>query len=394
MHPKQHRLPILYPLVFSLVVLLWGCSGNPKTAPKFLREEIEKRPAGSGAREVYGTNCPFGGGTGVTRFAHKNNLFAGTLRGGIFRSGNGGRSWEPVNSGLEANEITDFIVDKDVLIAGTRNGIFRSADDGATWKGVTKSVGNSHVEQLVLFGDKMLATILNEGVLYSDNRGESWIPLTPHVNGGSSEGPFSYYKTFEESLKRARSLAVVGDTLVAAEGGNTYRSKDIFNWKYSDGGFDSTARIYSLTEFKGNLYAGIKKSFYRSTDAGRSWMESREEFTKDYVRSFVADNQLCVEARGSLHCAESDESPWTVIEIPDTQIIEMTTIGNTVIVGTNRGIFYREKNNFSAAWQQATGFSAFGDSGSLIKVNRSRFVISGYFLYRSDNDGESDRGRC
>jgi photosystem II stability/assembly factor-like uncharacterized protein len=64
-------------------------------------------------------------------------VFAGTLRGGVFRSLDSGVTWSDANSGLTEMWVTSLAASSPAypptLYAGTSNGVFRSTDGGATW---------------------------------------------------------------------------------------------------------------------------------------------------------------------------------------------------------------------------------------------------------------------
>src|SRR5437868_3983997 len=60
-------------------------------------------------------------------------------RGDLFRSSDGGRTWEPV-SGMHNKSIRSFAVsqtDPNILVAGALDGVFRSDDRGKTWRRIS-----------------------------------------------------------------------------------------------------------------------------------------------------------------------------------------------------------------------------------------------------------------
>src|SRR5215467_12608687 len=65
-----------------------------------------------------------------------NTVYAGTLGLGIFKSVDGGRTWEPSSSGLTNRTVRALVIDPSdsrILYAGTIDGVFRSLDAGASW---------------------------------------------------------------------------------------------------------------------------------------------------------------------------------------------------------------------------------------------------------------------
>ena len=62
-----------------------------------------------------------------------DNLYAGTIVGGIFRSSISGGSWTGVNSGLTNNNVRALVVSGADVFATTDSGVFLSTNEGASW---------------------------------------------------------------------------------------------------------------------------------------------------------------------------------------------------------------------------------------------------------------------
>lgn len=111
--------------------------------------------------------------------ASGNELFAGTNRGGIFRSSNQGESWTPVNNdSLLTSTIENLVVKGPHLFAGTlSHGVFRSSDNGATWKHLNLVAGALENRSLAVLGSMLFAGTHDSGVYRSINDGDSWTPV-------------------------------------------------------------------------------------------------------------------------------------------------------------------------------------------------------------------------
>lgn len=58
--------------------------------------------------------------------------------GGVFRSGDGGRTWQPSGLQGEAVRALEFSPSQpETIVAGTRSGVFRSRDTGTTWERIS-----------------------------------------------------------------------------------------------------------------------------------------------------------------------------------------------------------------------------------------------------------------
>ena len=115
-------------------------------------------------------------------------LYAGTGGGGVFKSGNGGVSWKDFNEGLSSLSITSLYIDPentDIVLAGAYHpatptdvyvgeasgGVFRSRDGGRTWEG--SSLLNIHIFSLA-------ADPARPGVVYAG----AWGGLYRSFDGG------------------------------------------------------------------------------------------------------------------------------------------------------------------------------------------------------------------
>src|SRR6266849_7519246 len=79
-------------------------------------------------------------------------LYAGTP-GGVFKSANGGESWNPVNTGLSSSSVRALAIDPltpATLYAGTSGGVFRSANGGGSWTAVNMGLTTTDVRALAI----------------------------------------------------------------------------------------------------------------------------------------------------------------------------------------------------------------------------------------------------
>src|ERR1039457_6720515 len=99
------------------------------------------------------TGGPLGGGGYILALAidstNSQNIYAGTLGGGVYKSTNGGGSWGPVNSGLTNLYVYSLAIDpknSQTVYAGTEGGVYKSTNGGGLWSpaiiGLTHLVNN------------------------------------------------------------------------------------------------------------------------------------------------------------------------------------------------------------------------------------------------------------
>ena len=262
-------------LVLCLVLSLAGpCAGVPA---------IWAADTGSWAQ------LPLYGG-GVTSLAidplTPTTVYAGTYRGGVFRSTDSGDDWTAVNSGLTSQDIRCLAIDPltpTTLYAGTwGGGVFRSADTGITWTAV--STGLTHHDVYALAVNPTSPTTVYAGtyggVFRSVDSGTTWNV----VNSGLTN-------------VHVQSLAInplTPTTLYAGVtlGGGVFRSTDSgTTWSAVNTGL-SDCWIQSLAInplAPAALYAGTKGGVFRSTDSGATWTGADTGLTYHVVWSLAID---------------------------------------------------------------------------------------------------------
>lgn len=105
-------------------------------------------------------------------------LFAGGDLGSVFRSRNGGRTWEP--AGLTGKRVNDLVWLGPFLYAAAEGGIYRSEDAGASWLRLSENLG-SRLPTRLLFPlapaaglEAFLGT--DQGVFHTEDGGHHWEP--------------------------------------------------------------------------------------------------------------------------------------------------------------------------------------------------------------------------
>lgn len=100
---------------------------------------------------------------------------------GVWRSKDGGITWEPINEDMESlivNEIAVFDTEPTTLVAASSTGVFKSTDDGATWD---RKQGGAFVEMRVKPGnDKVMYAATINRFFKSADGGDTWrVSQTP-----------------------------------------------------------------------------------------------------------------------------------------------------------------------------------------------------------------------
>jgi photosystem II stability/assembly factor-like uncharacterized protein len=205
-------------------------------------------------------------------FSSDHTLFA--FSGGVFRSTNGGSTWQLVkpylpypNSGIVGTLAISpaFVSDHTIYAAaeGGNRGVFRSTDGGTTWQGVNQGLANADVWSLAISpayaaDHTLFAETYGAGLFRSTDSGESWQPL----KGG------------------ARALAVssayaTDHTLFSADGALSRSTDGGASWQVVIPALSEPGvRVVALSPAYSSdhtLYAGGGSGLFRSVDSGATW---------------------------------------------------------------------------------------------------------------------------
>jgi photosystem II stability/assembly factor-like uncharacterized protein len=236
-------------------------------------------------------------------------LYAGSSSSGMYRSSNNGATFTPSSQGLPSYAaITAIARLGDALFAGVGSlypnpiGVFRSMDGGATWEEANNGIAGLAVIDFEVIGSTLFVT--SGGALYkSTDLGANWTP----VNIGTSDYPLHLQRTSDGFYI----------SVYTANGFKIYRStNEGATWSLA-GAFPLTGEsIRELTAIGSELFAGLGNygSVYRSVDAGATWQAAHENITGLDIKAIhVAGGKVFA---GSLsddgvHVSNDGGASWT-----------------------------------------------------------------------------------
>lgn len=110
-------------------------------------------------------------------FEHDKTLIAGTLDDGIYRSEDGGQTWNPFNTGLFDRNINCLTIgSRGQLFAGTSTGLYRSANLGRLWQAI--EIPDPTLVTSVFVGEDWVFCGSDEGEIWVKREGGEWSKLT------------------------------------------------------------------------------------------------------------------------------------------------------------------------------------------------------------------------
>lgn len=282
-------------------------------------------------------------------------LYAVVDAHGVYKSIDGGETWQAKNQGIEGLTVFNLIVaneaGKVLYVATLGDGVFKSTNGGETWEpsGNMES-GIVEVEPLDPRWGVLGLAAMNESTVYAGTGGAG---IYSSQDGGNSWHPVN------EGLRQPAGLDVDvnailldpehQDTIFIGTKWGIFKSKDnAMNWQQV---FPSETSTLAFADGGKTIYAGSTQGLIRSEDEGNHW---------DVVRQAGQRNLL--------------------------EIRTLLVDGDSLYVGTDGGLY--EFSN-SQQWEDSNGNllpSALTVRG-IVKIGKSLYVGTGQGIFRSDNNG-------
>ncbi len=230
-----------------------------------------------------------------TIYAGTSGYFQGTLSsaGGVFKSTNGGSSWNQANSGLKIHVYSLAVDPQDTqtIYAGTMdNGVFKSSNAGLSWSLINGEY--DHFSTLAIDPENtqtIYAGTNGWGIFKSTNGGTSWSWM---VSGLPSHyGVFPLVWTL--AVDPQDTQTIYAGSYESLNGGGVYKSSNGgASWVEINVGLPSRD-VRSLAIDPENtqiIYAGTSQDgLYKSMNGGTSWSPCNSGLGSAFVESVVID---------------------------------------------------------------------------------------------------------
>jgi photosystem II stability/assembly factor-like uncharacterized protein len=293
-------------------------------------------------------------------------VFAGLNGQGVYRSGDGGRTWRPLNAGLGNLTITSVAVSAfdQRLLAATEAGLWQSDDRGVTW-----------AEHPKFRGRELLCVALSpldpEVLLVGVRRPGGTSAGAGTVAAASGSAPPTHSGTEGSGLKISRDRGKTWVSLQDVENANGF---------WAD---PADSRVCAAA----------------SAERGVFFSRDHEEMLRP-VTGFPSDQQpLCVALlpgdpdrllvgtlRGGVFWSDDDGAQWQrAVGIPDGQVSDITPLPetpSTVMAATTAGVF--ESDDGGATWRRASDGLAYDFCAALAPLSDGTVLVgtSGGGVYR------------
>ena len=208
-------------------------------------------------------------------------LFLSTLGDGIYKSENGGDSWSKVNQGLETLNVDLVAIapgaDDLVLAAGTETGLYQTENGGASWKQVM--AGDNKITAIAFDPEQNERVIVGDergNVFLSGDRGKSWQKLATLERSGAIRAVaispnFAAERTFWVGTEQEGIWQTVDGGISFAQVNQGISDRAIVSLAISPN-YQADGTILASTWHEG---------VFGSHDGGKSWEKYSKGLTKD-----------------------------------------------------------------------------------------------------------------
>jgi photosystem II stability/assembly factor-like uncharacterized protein len=209
---------------------------------------------------------PYGGTVTVLAVdpARPSTILAGTPHQGLFRSDDGGMTWEPVDTGIETlvSQIAFDRLHPGRVYAGIGGGVLLSLDHGRSWSDTTAFGGHAGLLTAMAVDPRGGSFVYASAaeLFRSADRGRHWKLL-----GSASPA---------QNAAAALAVDATSSALYSASYAGIYRSRDhgVTFALLGLAGLDPTLLALAPSN-PAVIYAGGDQGLFRSTDRGAHWQE-------------------------------------------------------------------------------------------------------------------------
>jgi photosystem II stability/assembly factor-like uncharacterized protein len=305
----------------------------------------------------------------------QGHLFAATSYG-VYRSIDNGDSWTAFDAGLTNRFVETLGINSiDVIFAGTRGGIFRSEDNGENWTAFNNGLTELHVSTMTVtpLGDVLVGT--TNGVFISSDNGDNWAEIS---SGLDNKNVLSVYSVSEDTLL----TSTYSGAYISYDHGST--------WNKLDAVFGIVLSFARQSDSL--LFAGSGGFFFRSFDNGLTWSQTLTEKLEfgNFTDIFITPSSELIASTWNHGIVQSSNSgtTWrhtnTGLTIADVITLKVTPSGS-IFAGTNEGIYRTTDGGDTWEWLLDPNIGT--DFRALASNSAGRLFVSssGNFALSDDN---------
>jgi photosystem II stability/assembly factor-like uncharacterized protein len=286
--------------------------------------------------------------------------------GGVYKSVNGGNSWQVRNQGLGEEWVYSLAIDPvstNVIYAATHAaGVYKSVDGGVSWNAVNTGLADLSTRSLVIDPDNpneiLVGTWHNGSVFRSTNGGTSWTNVATELNNAKI-----YRLRMDPSNPEIiYAAALYAGVYKSIDGGNIWNSTGLWPDFIYDVAVDPSS---SSTVFAGTAGDGL----YQSGDSGGAWSRRDTGLKASSVTAILPDPSTpgTIYASvygGGIHKSTNRGNSWEVLNtgLEDKRVHTLVMApddSQKLYAGTNSSGVYVTDDGGSTWSSSNNGFPSF-----------------------------------
>jgi photosystem II stability/assembly factor-like uncharacterized protein len=298
--------------------------------------------------------------TAVALGEYSDTVFAGTSADGVLKTSDGGRTWEPLNSGLTSLRVRALAgrfpgpvlgcpppcpeALPAIFMGSSDEGVFRGAASSSapSWAPVNNGLTDRRVHALALGPGLKLYAGTQTGIFRTDDWGENWISSSTVLDGVEAiavplSDPDTLYAGADGGIYRSRNSGV---TWKALQAGNTLVLSSISAIAV-DPASSSTVFAAGIVSCICGAPIPSYPAVWRSQDAGDTWSDVSGGMTGVVVNALaiVGDSTVYAGTAGGVFQFADATRHWTLVNngLTNRHVLSLSAFGTRLYAGTAGG---------------------------------------------------------
>lgn len=323
----------------------------------------------------------------ITALVVKGNTIlagGGYNDGSIYVSNNFGQSWNRYELGLVNTEINALAISGPDILAGTDGGMYFSGDGAFTWNPVNTGLLIQTMSTIIPVDNGIMSGTYTNGMYHSTDLGQNW----KQINNGLGS-------------KLIYAMATDGMTVYCGTDDGMYISRDMGkSWLSRRSGSPYIWEPYSIVIQGSKIYAGTaERIIIVSDDSGETWRQLNNEVAFPAsewspIVALLVEDSVILAGGGSFGIFVSFDNglSWTnSLNFPNVLgygVYAFQRINNRIVAATTEGIYVSDDSGRS--WSSSnTGMSRGTEVYCLFRYHDFIYAGTEYGVFRSDDQGKS-----
>jgi photosystem II stability/assembly factor-like uncharacterized protein len=302
---------------------------------------------------------------------------------GVYKSVNGGKSWQRSCNGLGSLSASSLVINGDVIYVGTTNGVYKSVDAGETWELSSERLievtclAISPTDPNVIYA---AVGIAQSEIFKSMDYGESW----SSVDGSLGKGRFYSIAVHPQN----------SDVIYVARENTFIEQNTQEGWNTDDMGLIST-EIWCVAVSSRGVYVSTSIGVFRSNDSCKNFSMISSGLPPNITIITIAQPDIVYvySPRNGIYKSDEGGNNWQLLT-DNLNIVKCLTFvsPDTLYAGTQGSGIYKSADGGKTWGAINNGLRNF-DVLSFVCSNTNEIYVSSKYggLYKSFDGGNSWR---